>query len=546
MLQRSLTEHAAECFFGDKSLSAYLWQFLQQPAEGVACDRWHRLQDDYYHLLVEAVEARYPREHRLTDVRQLMGRMLDGDFLLTPTLPWLDELQRRLLQRNGDLLCYRECEVQAYVRLAAGMDPTLLAGKHLAQWLDDLPRPNDIRRVVSAQTAFFAPLGSASLPFAEGHVHFWGITADSAILDDYLLADGELNNPRREGKASLWQCKQYDELQRLLHRARTLLVLLLKPREQFDGHSAEHQDDKSCRSRYGKDWLQHLTQLDGGMDDSSHKPDWQLLFNNLQMAKPSSADWVLGEFALAMAHGEANRWLWLYIYLFRRYEEDGVCPRQRAAILCFWQIINQLRHSLIMDGQGLTRFAERSFSSVMKRKSKGNDNIRRLLPAMGDVAEIKSGPLAFKPKLAADIACGLLAHSNLSLPNPPYIFGESEIQPDMSVLAMMQALERWQFCGHFSRSLPHQQRLRPKLDSQKLWLEAETLMRNLGCRSGWNRVEFLGGRLNPHFHFQPARWFRGLDVAGDENALRIEWFAPVLRWLRSGFKPLADSEHASK
>jgi hypothetical protein len=52
--------------------------------------------------------------------------------------------------------------------------------------------------------------------------------------------------------------------------------------------------------------------------------------------------------------------------------------------------------------------------------------------------------------------------------------------------------------------------------------------------AAWNRPEFMMGYRNPHFHFQPARWFRGLDVAGDENDLRIEWFAPVLRWLRRG------------
>ncbi len=33
MLQRTLTEHAAECFFGDERLAAWLWQHLLQPAD---------------------------------------------------------------------------------------------------------------------------------------------------------------------------------------------------------------------------------------------------------------------------------------------------------------------------------------------------------------------------------------------------------------------------------------------------------------------------------------------------------------------------------
>ncbi|WP_270806435.1 MULTISPECIES: antiviral RADAR system adenosine deaminase RdrB [Aeromonas] len=525
MLQRTLTEHAAECFFSDQRLAGLLWDTLLTPSDALESDRWHQLQDDFYHFLVEGIEARYPREHRLTDVRQLMGRMLDGHLLLTPTLPWLNELQQRLLQRNGDLLCYREGEIQAYVRLAAGMDPTLLAGWHLAQWLDEMPQPqaHDIRRVVSAQTAFFAPPGNPSLPFAEGHVHFWGVTADSAILDDYLLA-GQLLN--LDGKASRWQCEQYNSLQPLLHRARQLLVLLLEP---------YHPDA----------WPQHLARLNLAMDTSIRKPDWDLLATSLSAANLGSADWLLGEFAMAMDSGEANRWLWLYVYLCRRYNEQHTHPLQRSAILCFWQTVNQLRRSLIMDGQGLTRFAERYYQSALGRGGDYQGNIRRLWVGQADLAEIKSGPLAFKPKLVGDIARGLIANASLSLPKPPYIFGESDIKLDMQALATMQAMERRQFCGHFSRSKTHQQNQRPKPNSEKLWQDANTLMGNLQSASGWNTQEFLGGKLNPNFHFQPARWFRGLDVAGDENALKIEWFAPVLRWLRSGFKTLPDGEGAS-
>ncbi|HHQ4614653.1 antiviral RADAR system adenosine deaminase RdrB [Aeromonas veronii] len=524
MLQRTLTEHAAERFFGDNRLAAWLWDQLLKPANDLESDRWHQLQADFYHLLVEGVEARYPREHRLTDVRQLMGRMLDSDLLLTSKLPWLDELQQRLLQRNGDLLCYREVEVQAYVRLAAGIDPTLLAGWHLAKWLNDMPQPqaNDIRRVVSAQTAFFAPPGNPSQSFAEGHVHFWGVTADSAILDDYLLAEGELTLSRN---ANQWQREQHDSLQPLLHRARQLLVLLLEP----------------CRPEA---WPQHLALLNLAMDTPIRKPDWELLAASQRAVTLGSADWLLGEFALAMSSVGTNRWLWLYAYLCRRYGEQDSHPLQRAAILCFWQTVNQLRRSLIMDGQGLTRFAERYYQSALGRGGDYQGNIRRLWAGQADVAEIKSGPLAFKPALVGEIARGLIAHANLSLPKPPYIFGESDIQLDMKALAIMQAMERWQFCGHLSRSQAHKQNQRPKSDGKKLWKEAEKLMRNLQSVSGWNTHEFLGGKLNPNFHFQPARWFRGLDVAGDENALKIEWFSPVLRWLRSGFKPQLEGDRA--
>ncbi|UXY16199.1 hypothetical protein N8I74_04035 [Chitiniphilus purpureus] len=548
MLQRTLTEHASECFYSDERLAARLWQHLLQPADDLASDRWRRLGGDLYHLLVEGVEARYPREHRLTDVRQLMGHMLDGDLLLTPELPWLDGLQQQLLQRNGDLLCYREGEVQAYVRLAAGLDPTLLVGWHLAGWMQEIPcpDPHDIRRVVSAQTTFFAPPGNPALPFAEGHVHFWGVTADSAILDDYLLADKSL---KLNEKLNPWQREQHDNLQPLLQRARQLLVLLLEPGAQTclaqNDHEAQPKGDGKANPSCTTGWPQRLERLSLAMQTPIRKPDSRLLAACMRVDNVGSANWLLGEFAQAMSCGAANRWLWLYVYLCRRYREHETDPYQRATILCFWQTVNLLRRSLIMDGQGLTRFAERYFQASLGRSRDYQGNVRRLWAGRADVAEIKSGPLAFKPKLARELAQGLIANNDLYLPKPPYIFGESDLQLDMKALATMQALERWQFCGHFLRSKPHKQNQRPKPDSKELWQEAEKLMSNLQSESGWVAAEFLGGKLNSNFRFQPARWFRGLDVAGDENALKIEWFAPLLRWLRSGFKPRPDGERAS-
>ncbi|MDH0344091.1 antiviral RADAR system adenosine deaminase RdrB [Chromobacterium haemolyticum] len=526
MLQRTLTEHAVECFFCDERLATWLWQNLLQPADALELDRWHRLQEHFYHLVVEGVEARYPREHRLTDVRQLMGRILDGDLLLTPDLPWLEELQQRLLQRNGDLLCYREGEVQAYVRLAVGLDPTLLAGWHLAGWMREIPRPDehDIRRVVSAQTAFFAPPGNPALPFAEGHVHWGGVSVDSAILDAKLFPDDDKLLFKSPEHPTEWHQEQCRILLLLLQRARRLLVMLMDQRQ---------------------DWTNASLPLFEPMDNAVHWPDWSLLIDSQRVANVGSADWLLGEFAQFMKGNDSNRWLWLYIFLCRRYREYGTSAYQRMAILCFWQTVNQLRRSLIMEGQGLTRFVERYFQSAFVRGGKPIDKVGRILAGMNDVAEIKASPSAFEKKFAKRIAKVLMEKTKLKLPFPPYIFGEHEIPLDGKTLASMQALERWQFCGHFSRSTPHQQNMNPKPDSMKLWQEAETLMRDLQGTSGWNAPEFLGGKLNSHFHFQPARWFRGLDVAGDENALKIEWFAPVLRWLRSGFKSLPDGERAS-
>ncbi len=58
--------------------------------------------------------------------------------------------------RNGDLICYRETEVQAYARLTAELDPTLLVAWNLSQWLEESSNPTakDIQRIVAVQDTF--------------------------------------------------------------------------------------------------------------------------------------------------------------------------------------------------------------------------------------------------------------------------------------------------------------------------------------------------------------------------------------------------------
>ena len=199
-----------------------------------------------------------------------------------------------------------------------------------------------------------------------------------------------------------------------------------------------------------------------------------------------------------------------------------------------------------MDGQGLTRFAEHYYNSNLGRGTESrHDNLRRLFHTSGDVVEIKSGPNSFSPKFSQLFSKGLLKQSGLSQPTPPYIFGEHEIRPNANAQTYLQTLERWQFCGHFSRTSRHERGKRPKANCKDLWKTTRKLLNKLNNQSGWNDAVFLGGKLNPHFHFQPARWFRGLDVAGDENALKIEWFSPMLRWLRSGLMGRSEGESAS-
>jgi hypothetical protein len=85
-----------------------------------------------------------------------MNHLCDGDLFHTGRLPSLTKLFDQLMVRNGDLIRYRETEVQAYSRLTAELDPTLLVAWNLSQWLEESSNPTakDIQRIVAAQDTF--------------------------------------------------------------------------------------------------------------------------------------------------------------------------------------------------------------------------------------------------------------------------------------------------------------------------------------------------------------------------------------------------------
>jgi hypothetical protein len=526
MLNRSLTEHATGCFYGSERLPARLWTELVNPQQGMAQDRWQALQGDCYQLLVDTLDAHYPRRYRLNDVRRLMDRMCDARLFIEPELPWLDDLFDQQLVRNGDMICYRETEVQAYTRLAAELDPTMLVGWHLSGWLNESPQPKegDICRVVSAQSPFFAPPPNPFLPHAEGHVHLGGIATDSAILGDYLLNAGVFGGVKGSDKDGDWLKQEKQQLNPQLKRMRQLLIQLLE-------HSGGEQDI--------------TLQLNDPMVVKERLPDWELLAASHATARVGSALWVCGQFAQAMMRDCANRWLWLLLYLFCLYRDPKLMPSWRVAILCWLQMFNDMRRRLIMDGQGLTRFVERYFQGPLGRGGEATlqDNVRRLLVGRGDMAEVKAMVGTFSSKFVSKLAVAVANQSKHHGVTPPYIFGEHEISLEGTAGHYLRSMERWHFCGHFSRT--QRQKRAPGRELEKLWKSADDLLTGLSRHAGWTVPEFLGGQLNQNFQFHPARWFRGLDVAGDENDLRIEWFAPILRWLRRGLASRPDGEQAS-
>lgn len=533
MLKRSLLELAVGSFFSSQGLAKVLCKHLQDyPRKDFLEEEGEILREKCYSALVTSLDENYPRRFRLNDIRHVFANFWRDELFSKPGLSVLDDLFKRLMLRNGDYVEYQGRHVQAYARLASELDPALLVGWHLSAWLKELSpeQASNVQRVISSQWPFFAPRPVDAHVYAEGHVHLGGITVDSIILSNEILATTILDK-KNSGT---------------ILRLRRVLALLLFNNDDSGAHRALASACKDVRDP---------------MAPADLPVDWELQYDMHRHSTPLSSNWLLGQLAWAMKDGQQGKWktsseawLWLIVFLWHRYSQVKTPLFIRIAIMYFFVELMSTRRQLIMDGQGLTRFTERYFPNSLRKNGKAaapKDNFKLLMPGRGDLAETKATPSAFQSEDIAKIAETIAASRNKAIPNIENAFGFNDFSKHGVVeKAYTKVLEQWHFCGHFTRSADKAREggsgaLRAKADSAKLWKEASQLQHNLGRAAGWSHKAFLGGHLNPNFEFQPGRWFRGLDVAGDENALRIEWFAPVLRWLRQGFLSRPDGEQAS-
>jgi hypothetical protein len=526
MLERSLLELVGGQCFSSTGLANTLLAYLRgENAGNRQVDLLASLHIDCREALLQSMEQDRPRQFRRDDLRRLFDTLIGKTLFVSGQLPLLEKLSNSLLVRHGDYLHYRDTQVQTYARLAVDLDPTLLAAWHFSGWMNELRAPgaDAIRRVLDHQTQLFAPLPNSALPHAEGHVHLGGVSAAGLILGGQLL--GGLQTSKKERKVLL--------------RLRRVLGELMDWSPATD----------SGASTESREWQDRLYQACRDEPDLSGKrdslPDWDLLVKHHAKSMAGSPEWLLAEVARRAKElgGLEHSWLWLLVFLLRRYRQPDTPSILRVAILYLLTETMQLRRMLIMDNLGLSRFTQDYFPNNLRKTITSRQarlpNLRHLMASSSDLLEAKGGPNFFNPKDIADLARQL--GQTLGQPLPPRLqLTTPAASPNAAELGYLRALEQWQFCAHFSRKAEggkDGQRHAP--DMSKLWKSAEDLQLSLQRTAEWNRPEFLGGRLNPYFRFEPSRWLRGLDVAGNENDLRIEWFAPQLRWLRLGLQPLS-------
>lgn len=522
MLERTLIEHCLGALYSDQLLADFSWKYLNSPNANAKEE--HRLVKEFFGLYSRAIDNRNPGRYRVNELEAIVN-IKDEAPWNTNELPWLDCIFEQLMVRHGDFIHYRDLKVQAYTRLAAQLDPKLLVAWHLSGSLDKEPlKESDIERIISSQSYFFAPPSSSDKPFADGHVHYGGVGGGIELLSTCLFESEQkviedyLNTPA------------LDVYKSTLSQLRGLFYTLIQ---------------KICDLVLDNPFKTLDELLKNNMSSlSSIKQDWGNLWKSCAFGDKysiCSAGWFMGKFAQSIKETGNVEWLWFFTALCKHYRVTKD-KKDRAAILCWFQVNNLLQSEVIMNGNGLKSFTNHYFFHPVRSCAKTNlSKLPALFSGRNDLAEIKIAPDAFGPEFVTELATKIAEYSNVKVKRPPYIFADSYINPNDNA-QYIKELERWHFCCHFSRtnnsSYPKEKKIRESWDS------AENLLRELSTEDGWSKRVFLGGRNNKKLHFQPNRWVRGFDVAGDENALSIEWFAPILRWLRRGFLPGLDSDKA--
>lgn len=502
MLKRSLTELATGAAFSSEKLSACLLTYLLSPTSPL--DE-KKLTAECRAGLASDLDRSHPHRFRLNDLKIAFEIWWPEEFFANGAWPLFDDLFKLLMLRNGDVLQYRDDKVQSYARLAADVDPTLLVGWHIAGWVrDEELLPYDVARVVACQQPFFAPPPRPNREYAEGHIHLGGIHFDGLALLGNL--DGELSTQFSPRFAPL----------------RRLTRILLNP-DAENSNQFRHE----CR-----------TALISGDYAKQESIDWGLLAGEHHQAHDMGPQWLKAQLASAMLEGDqVLAWRWFVIFLWYSFRDSTTNEYTRVAIFYLLGSLMQFRRGLIMDGQGLSRFTDiyyhNKLRSTLDFDVKMSDAVARMFAGKHDLAEIKVSPESISAGLISKVAKAVAMHAGALAPE----FGLK--LPAEAVRPYIQQLERWHFCAHFLR------RGKYVTERRILWEEAETFARALMQDSGWNLDEFVGGHLNPNYRFYPARWVRGLDIAGDENLVRSEVFAPVLRWLRRGLLHRPPGEHGS-
>jgi adenosine deaminase len=465
--------------------------------------------EDCERILRDSLDREEPRRFRILDIGEVLKVLWPKTMLLKKTagsgIPFFDALSDLLFTTSHSVIHFRPDALDEYMRLSARIDPALLLCWKIAR---DINSGNpltqkEVQDAIETVQPFCAPPAVAEPPYADNHVHLNGGSSEQLILMEALrgthAATGEQSGVVAKGLATV----------------ATLGRALLLGSDQ----PSEREMNDLCRQAMTP-WG-HIVPVP--------RIDWSVQ-RALTLGQASvSLRWIKHMLAQSMVDRDlARAWLWLLLWCSCAYQDKRSGPRRHIAIFLLLGTVMRVRQDLLVDGYGLNRFLQASVNRGRNDQltdALQKDAARRIFHGSLDCAELKV-PLSMlkEPSVRAWIDRLVALHP------PP---------AGVDIANVKDACAHWHFCLHFSRT------------EDRPWHMADKIAAILKSQNIW--------KGNPLRHDSPgekptlaqARLVRTLDVAGDENMLKTEVFAPALRWLRTlprpaDEKPLQLTIHAGE
>lgn len=492
-----LYELAATSVFSSKGLATALHKDLLSRFGNFEKSSYNY--KDSLHALIHDFDMASASKTRLEDLTGIFSSIWSPTMFLDREIPLLDDLFDRgfLILPDGQVRIKPDNLVR-FSNLCARIDPAVVVGWGIAKsyTLKKIDLDQVLGAALCSHEKMYFNSNNEQSSLAENHVHLGGAYGVDLSFVSAIFS----NSPR--GILS-------DELSSL----RRWLIELLSLSDPTNKTLSENILKKEFSGR----WATEIPL----------PPDWKgWEITPIPVGNSSVFSEVRKFIAEAWNCGNADRaWLGMLFWLSLCYLRT---PSRWIRVAIFLAIsVMMSERSDVIGGESLTRFIKGFHKSSRKHSSIELQNLasaRRIFGNKLDVAEVK---IAFHG--ISDVIPQLTkAISDLQLEGTE---DNSSRHLDTSKIAdsLNLAVTRWHCCLHFFRI--EEYKINPRLIIE----EAREIGRNLAFRPNWNLPEILDEIDFPWANSRIGDWVRGIDVAGNENLVRIEYFAPALRLLRDVF-----------
>lgn len=447
--------------------------------------------------------------HAVLGQNQSAGGLYDLDFL--------GRMADHYLLDMGDRLEARREHLADYILLLRDLHPAFMIGYlHVQKLRRREVTVEALRNAAGVQCPLGLPKPESGRAYADNHVHLGGVGITSHPLFALMIGEGKLSQlgkgPRPLTDPTVHGSDTVDhEVMALKLNACVHAILRHALGDESRAPSAETLRYRQIRAISGTWLLERLS------DRRETSVATDLI---LAMARLMQRDQAGGALQMLVT-------LALHLYTTGARENAAI----RHCILLFIHLTNLMRSSIVMSGVGLKTFVK-YYHSALRDQGEKYANRDRFPLLIGGGCDMVDGKLAKADAgVWREFANAAARHGGAGA-DPPW--------------------HRYHFSFHFIR----REQKRSEGDRRRA-AERQTVNRTaLTLRSAlegrhWHRPQTGAGRDRDAHGSEAApprqdlgSFIRSFDVAGDENLVPIEVFAPALRLLRE--KPMVCTDRGDQ